>query len=91
MNNLMLLQYLDWREERRLLAWQLKQHGWKQKRIAEVLEVSPGAVSRWVNRAAQNGADALRIHKRGVRQVHWTEERLNRIPGLMARVEQYPL
>lgn len=90
MNDLLWVQHQDGREELRLLAWQLKQHGWKQKRIAEVLEVSPGAVSRWVNRAAQSGTEALRV-RRGVRQVQWTEERLQRIPGLMARMEQYPL
>jgi len=50
----------DWREGRRLRAWQLKQQGWSQKAIAEALGVTQGAVSQWMKRVAQRGVDALK-------------------------------
>jgi transposase len=50
----------DWREWRRLRAWQMKQEGWYQRNIAEVLAVSEVAVSRWLARARQDGLEALR-------------------------------
>ena len=40
----------DGREGRRLRAWELHQHGWKQKDIAAALGVTPGAVSQWLQR-----------------------------------------
>ena len=40
----------DWREGRRLRAWELHQQGWKQKDIATALGVTPGAVSQWMAR-----------------------------------------
>jgi predicted transcriptional regulator len=50
----------DWREARRLQAWELKQKGWKQKDIAEALGVSKGAVSQWFKKAESEGVEALR-------------------------------
>jgi transposase len=51
----------DWREGRRLRAWELKQQGWQQGKIAEALGVSPGAVSQWLKRAREEGGpEALR-------------------------------
>ena len=38
----------DWKEGRRLRAWELYQAGWKQVAIAEALGVTPGAVSQWL-------------------------------------------
>lgn len=52
----------DWREWRRLRAWELKQQGWAQEDIAEALDASPGAVSQWMHAADSGGADALRRH-----------------------------
>tara|TARA_B100001013_G_scaffold21553_1_gene12068 strand:+ start:1095 stop:1577 length:483 start_codon:yes stop_codon:yes gene_type:complete len=49
----------DWREGRRLRAWELKQQGWKQRAIAQALGVSEGAVSQWMRRADDGGIDAL--------------------------------
>jgi transposase len=46
----------DWREGRRLRAWELKQEGWKQhEEIAEALGVSKGAVSQWMRRGREGG------------------------------------
>jgi transposase len=50
----------DWREGRRMRAWELHEHGWKQKDIAAALGVSEGAVSQWVKKAKVQGEQALR-------------------------------
>jgi transposase len=52
----------DWREGRRLRAFELKEQGWKQKEIAEALGVTEGAVSQWMKRATEEGVEALK-HK----------------------------
>ena len=51
---------IDWREGRRLRAWELHQQGWKQKDIAAALGVTPGAVSQWVKRGNADGVPGLR-------------------------------
>jgi transposase len=43
-------QATDWREGRRLRAFELKEAGWSQKQIAQALGVSKGAVSQWMKR-----------------------------------------
>ena len=50
----------DWREGRRLRAWELKQQGWKQRDIAAALGVSEGAVSQWMRRVREAGVGGLR-------------------------------
>src|SRR2546422_7135354 len=52
----------DWKEGRRLRAWELSQQGWKQKEIAATLGVSKGAVSQWLSRAKTEGIEGLRRH-----------------------------
>src|SRR5687768_5748097 len=52
----------DWREGRRLRAFELKEQGWKQTQIADALGVSEGAVSQWMKRVREKGVQALR-HK----------------------------
>jgi transcriptional regulator with XRE-family HTH domain len=49
-----------WKDARRLRAWHLKHKGWSQRRIAEALGVSEGAVSQWMTRAGEAGPEALR-------------------------------
>ena len=46
-------QATDWREGRRLRAYELKQQGWKQTQIADALGVTEGAVSQWMRRARE--------------------------------------
>jgi transposase len=53
-------QTTDWREGRRLRAWELKQQGWNQREIARALGVTEGAVSQWMKRGHQGGVEALR-------------------------------
>lgn len=50
----------NWREGRRLRAWELHQQGWKQTAIAAALGVTQGAVSQWLKRGREGGSDALR-------------------------------
>jgi transposase len=49
----------DWREGRRLRAWELKQQGWKQSAIARALGVTRGAVSQWMKQAREEGVQRL--------------------------------
>lgn len=53
-------QATNWREGRRLRAWELHQKGWKQQEIAEALGVTQGAVSQWLKRAQDEGVAGLR-------------------------------
>ena len=50
----------DWREGRRLRAWELKQQGWNQREIAQALGITEGAVSQWMKRGRQGGVEALK-------------------------------
>ena len=59
MDNLLSKEATDWREGRRLRAFELKQQGWSQQRIAEALGVSKGAVSQWMKRAREGAVDSL--------------------------------
>jgi transposase len=52
----------DWREVRRLQALTLKAKGWQQKKIAEALGVTKGAVSQWFKKAAELGENSL-LHR----------------------------
>src|SRR3954451_7423167 len=52
----------DWREGRRLRAFELKERGWKQTEIASALGVTEGAVSQWMKRAREEGVEGLK-HK----------------------------
>ena len=50
----------DWREGRRLRAWELHEQGWSQTSIAQALGVTQGAVSQWLKRAQAGRSTALR-------------------------------
>lgn len=55
MSSILSAQASDWREGRRLRAWELREQGWSQEKIAEALGVTPGAVSQWMRRAREGG------------------------------------
>ena len=76
----------DWREGRRLRAFELKERGWKQRQIADALGVSEGAVSQWMKRAREKGVEGLR-HKPppGAPPRLSEEERARRLPELLAK------
>src|SRR5215211_5862238 len=58
----------DWREGRRLRAWELHEAGWSGVRIAEALGVTRGAVSQWLRRGRVGGREALRTQPRPGKQ-----------------------
>ncbi len=68
----------DWKEGRRLRAWDLVQESWKQKDIAKALGVSKGAVSQWVKRAKVEGRDGLRRHPAAGPQPRLSVEQVKR-------------
>jgi nucleotide-binding universal stress UspA family protein len=49
-------QATNWREGRRLRAWELHQKGWQQRAIADALGVTQGAVSQWLKRGREGAA-----------------------------------
>ena len=76
----------DWREGRRLRALELKAQGWSQRRIAEALGVSEGAVSQWVKRAREGGGvEALRHRRPPGRPAKLTAEQRGQVPALLAK------
>jgi transposase len=76
----------EWREARRLHAWELHEMGWSQQRIAEALGVTQGAVSQWFKRFHEGGGiEALRHRPAPGRQAALTDEQLAQIPALIAR------
>jgi len=74
----------DWREGRRLRAWELSQAGWSQAAIAEALGVTPGAISQWLKRAREGGVTTLYKRKAAGRQPRLRSEHLARLPELLA-------
>jgi transposase len=75
----------NWKEARRLQAWHLKQQGWSQRRIAEALGVSEGAVSQWMTRARDGGLTALQHRSPPGAARRLTGEQLARLPALLQR------
>jgi transposase len=75
----------DWREGRRLRAWELYQQGWKQKDIAAALGVSEGAVSQWITKGRAQGPEALRHHPSPGAPPKLRPEQLAHLPLLLAK------
>lgn len=75
----------DWREGRRLRAWELKQAGWKQCDIAAALGVTEGAVSQWISRAQADGVAALHRRKAAGPTPRLSAEQRAAIPVLLDR------
>lgn len=76
---------VDWREGRRLRAWELSQEGWSQKDIAAALGVSKGAVSLWLKRARQEGPEGLRRRKAPGPRPRLTAAQRQELPRLLER------
>jgi transposase len=74
-----------WKEARRLQAWQLRQHGWSQRQIAEAMGVSEGAVSQWMTRAREAGPEALRRRPPPGAPRRLSSDQLARLPELLHR------
>jgi transposase len=78
----------DWREERRMQAWKLKEQGWLQKDIAVALGVSEGAVSQWLKRGRGGGLEALKAHPPKGMTARLSSEQKAQIPELLAKGAQ---
>lgn len=74
-----------WMEARRFRAWELVEQGWKQTDAAEALGVTPGSVSRWVARARQGGAQALRRRQPPGGPRKLSDAQLAQLPELLNR------
>src|SRR5215218_1777988 len=76
----------DWREGRRLRAFELKQEGWSQQNIARALGVGKGAVSQWMQRAREGGGkEALRKRSSPGAPPRLSAEQRARLPGLLEK------
>lgn len=75
----------DWREGRRLRAWDLHEAGWSGRRIAEALGVTPGAVSQWLRRGRDGGRAALQTQPRPGKQPRLTAAQRREIPTLLTK------
>jgi hypothetical protein len=80
MENSLSKEATDWREGRRLRAFELKQEGWSQQRIADALGVSKGAVSQWMKRARQGGVEALKRQPAPGASPRLSEEQRTKLP-----------
>jgi len=78
----------NWKEGRRLRAWELFQQGWEQCRIAQALGVTKGAISQWVKRARNHGTAALLHRKPTGAPCKLTAEQLAQLPQLLERGPQ---
>jgi transposase len=76
---------MDWREGRRLRAWELLQAGWRQVDIANALGVTEGAVSQWMKRAREGGMKALHRRPAPGATSKLTPEQLTELPTVLAR------
>src|SRR6516162_1133943 len=74
----------DWREWRRMQAWQLDQEGWSQVEIAVALDVSEVSVSRWMARARRDGPIGLLAHPIPGRPPRLEPEQMRLIPDFLA-------
>lgn len=69
---------------RRLRAVELKEQGWSQRQIAEVLDVAEETVSRWLARARAGGADALRARPTPGRPPQLSSDQRRLIPEFLS-------
>ena len=76
---------IEWREGRRLRAWELKRQGWSQRAIADALGVTAGAVSQWMRRVREGGVEALKRRVAPGPPPKLTDEQRDQLPALLAR------
>jgi transposase len=81
-------QATDWREGRRFRAYELKLKGWKQTQIADALGVTEGAVSQWMKRAREQGAEGLRHKPPPGATPRLSKDERARLPELLAQGAQ---
>jgi transposase len=74
----------NWKEQRRFHAVELKHQGWKQTDIAIALNVSEGAVSRWVTKAEKQGEEILCARPHTRRPPELTAEEKRALPDFLS-------
>jgi transposase len=74
----------DWKTARRMRAYELKQAGWKQQRVAEALGVSKMAVSQWMTTAATQGITGLQARARPGAPRRLRDEQLHLLPDFLS-------
>ena len=77
-------QTTQYKEKRRCHAQRLAEQGWKQKDIAEALQVSKGAVSQWLKIAKQEGSAGLLARAHTGRPPELTDEEKQLIPDYLS-------
>ena len=75
----------DWREARRLRAWELSREGWSQSAIARALGVTRGSVSHWMKCVHELGEQGLHRRLGAVRPPKLSAEQRAQLPGLLAQ------
>lgn len=85
MKQLLSHQAVDWREGRRLRAWELGCEGWRGRDIAAALGVTNGAVSLWLKRAREEGPEGLRRRKAPGPAHRLSIEQRSELPRLLER------
>ncbi len=79
----------DWREGRRIRAFELKQEGWNQREIARALGVTEGAVSQWMKREREGGGpEALKKRTSPGKPPRLSREQRAKLPDLLAQGAQ---
>lgn len=74
----------SWKEKRRYHAIKLKSKGWKQREIAIALEVTEGAVSRWLKTCGTKGRAGLRSRPHTGRPPELVGEEKQLLPDLLS-------
>ncbi len=73
----------DWKQWRRMQAWRLRKQRWKQRDIAVALDVSEGAVSRWLSAAHRGGKAALWSRRHAGASPKLTPAQMRLIPDFL--------
>jgi transposase len=76
-------QTTSWKERRRFHAIELKDKGWKQREIATALDVSEGAVSRWLKKVDEQGKAGLCARAHTGRPPELTQEEKCLLPDFL--------
>jgi len=71
-------------EYRRIQGLRLLEKGWSQRKVAEALGVTQGAVSQWLARYKSGGDEGLRLRKAKGRESRLTPEQQQALLELMA-------
>ena len=74
----------DWKEARRLRAYELKQDGWTQREIADILNVSEAAVSQWLHCVAHHGVTGLCARPHTGSPPKLSAAQLSQLPDLLS-------